>query len=105
METVLQNLLQNAARFAQQKIHVELAATQDHYQLIVEDDGPGIADADKERIFDSFVRLQSEDVAQASGFGLGLAIVRRIVQWHGGDVSLKDSSLGGAKFVVRWPRP
>lgn len=104
METVLQNLIQNAARFARQRIQVELAVTATDYQLVVEDDGPGIPAADRDRVFDSFVRLANEEVAQASGFGLGLAIVRRIVHWHGGRVTLEDSPLGGARFVVRWAR-
>jgi two-component system OmpR family sensor kinase len=104
METVLQNLIQNAARFARQRIQVELAVTAADYQLVVDDDGPGIPAADRDRVFDSFVRLANEEVAQASGFGLGLAIVRRIVHWHGGSVTLEDSPLGGARFVVRWAR-
>src|SRR5690606_11129733 len=53
MEAVIQNLLQNAARFAHRKIRVELAAGVSHYEISVEDDGPGVPEADKHRVFDS----------------------------------------------------
>jgi two-component system OmpR family sensor kinase len=103
METVIQNLLQNAKRFAQNRIRIELTTSDQEYQLSVEDDGPGVPESDRARVFDSFVRLYNEDASQAGGFGLGLAIVRRVVQWHGGNVILTESGLGGAKFLVCWP--
>lgn len=104
IETVMQNLLQNALRFARHQIRMELMASAVEFYVSIEDDGPGIPDADKERVFASFVRLYNEDVKQAGGFGLGLAIARRIIQWHGGTVAFTDSSLGGAKAELRWPR-
>ncbi len=103
METALQNLIQNARRFAKQHIRIELKLVDDAYQLVVEDDGPGIAPADRERVFESFVRLYNEDATQASGFGLGLAIVRRILRWHGGEASVEQGELGGARMVLSWP--
>lgn len=102
METVLRNLLYNATRYARRQIRVTFFIRPDGvYDLRVEDDGPGIPEADRERIFDSFVQLESPG-GQKKGYGLGLAIVKRIVEWHGGKVSVTRSMLGGAGLVVTW---
>jgi signal transduction histidine kinase len=106
IETVLRNLLYNASRYANQRVHVsfKLAADSDRrsYQLCVEDDGPGIPEPDRERVFGSFVQLGARSGAR-TGFGLGLAIVKRAIEWHGGAASVDSSPLGGARFVVEWP--
>lgn len=104
METVIQNLLLNAVRFARSRVRIELAALENIFQISVEDDGPGIPKEERTRVFDSFVRLYNEDSKQAGGFGLGLAIVRRVMQWHGGKVEFADSNLDGAKAVLSWPK-
>ena len=70
-------------------------------ELVVADDGPGVDPDDRERVFERFVRLDADPV---SGFGLGLAIVREVVERHGGAVRLEqDGRLGGARFVVSLP--
>jgi signal transduction histidine kinase len=102
IETVLRNLLYNALRYARQQVRVMFDISSNAYRLSVEDDGPGIPEADRERVFGSFVQL-SEPGRDNSGFGLGLAIVKRIVEWHGGQVVARESSRGGAAFVVEWP--
>jgi two-component system, OmpR family, sensor kinase len=102
METVLRNLLYNAIRHANRHIRVTFAVVaQQRYRLCVEDDGPGIAEADRERVFGSFVQL-GRPAGAKTGFGLGLAIVKRIVEWHGGSAHVEPSTLGGARFVVDW---
>jgi two-component system OmpR family sensor kinase len=102
METVLRNLLYNAIRHAARQVRVTFAVVaQQRYRLCVEDDGPGIAEADRERVFDSFVQL-GRPTGEKTGFGLGLAIVKRIVEWHGGTAHVEQSALGGARFVVDW---
>lgn len=103
-ERVLQNLLGNAARYAGRTILVELIAEPGHYCVAVEDDGPGIDAADRERVFDSFIRLKQLPGKDTKGFGLGLAIVKRIMGWHGGKVAaVSPKRLGGARFECRWP--
>jgi two-component system, OmpR family, sensor kinase len=102
IETALKNLLYNAARYARHEVRVTLQKQGAVNELVVEDDGPGIAPADRIRVFESFVRLQPEDRTR-SGFGLGLAIVKRAVEWHGGTVEVSQSSLGGARFRMSWP--
>lgn len=102
METVLRNLLYNAVRYAQREVHVTFTTLRDgRYRLAVEDDGPGIPEADRVRVFDSFVQLDAPD-RRKSGYGLGLAIVKRIVDWHGGEVAVYQCGLRGAGFAVTW---
>jgi len=101
LETVLRNLLQNALRFARAQIRVGFSMQDGFYELSVADDGPGIPPADRLRVFEPFVQLDGSG-GRKSGFGLGLAIVRRIIEWHGGTVSAGESALGGALFTARW---
>ncbi|HEM7888070.1 MULTISPECIES: ATP-binding protein [Burkholderia] len=100
----LLNLIRNGARYASRT--VLLAAASDAsgaLVLSVDDDGPGIPAAERARVFEPFQRLDSSRDRQTGGFGLGLAIVRRVAQVHGGDVRLEDSPLGGARFVITLP--
>lgn len=102
MEAALRNLVQNAARYARKEVRIALALADGEYRLTVDDDGPGIPPADRARVFNSFVQLQTTGERQGH-FGLGLAIVRRAFEWHGGDVEALDSPLGGARFHAHWP--
>ncbi|MDO3386449.1 ATP-binding protein [Gilvimarinus sp. SDUM040013] len=103
-ERILQNLLGNARRYAEKQIRVELYSEDLNYVVAVEDDGPGVPAHDRLRIFDSFIRLKQQPGKDSKGFGLGLAIVRRIMGWHQGTVRVVDgSTLGGARFECRWP--
>jgi signal transduction histidine kinase len=103
METVVRNLLYNAVRHATSQVRVSFAIeAANRCSLSVDDDGPGIPAVDRERIFESFVRLDPSQ-ATKSGYGLGLAIVRRIVEWHEGRVVAESSALGGARLRVEWP--
>ena len=102
METVLRNLLYNATRYARQSIRVTFGVYGGVNQLFVDDDGPGIPEADRQRVFDTFVQLERV-AGRKTGFGLGLAIVKRAVEWHGGQVSVTEAPLGGARFSVKWP--
>lgn len=71
--------------------------------LQVEDDGPGIAPEERERVFEPFVRLDPSRDRATGGCGLGLAIVHSIAQAMGGDVRCEASPLGGARFCFSWP--
>ena len=101
-ESVLKNLLYNSIRYAKRDIQVMFSQSGDHNQLLVDDDGPGIADNDKGRAFESFVQLD-QNRTKKTGFGLGLSIVKQAVEWHGGEVALSRSPLGGARFCATWP--
>ena len=102
IETVLRNLLYNATRYAKHSIKVAFTSYDGVNRLLVDDDGPGIPQADRHRVFESFVQLE-RTAGRKTGFGLGLAIVKRAIEWHGGDVSVVESPLGGARFCVTWP--
>ncbi|HWC43818.1 MAG TPA: ATP-binding protein, partial [Actinomycetota bacterium] len=71
----------------------------------VEDDGPGIPETDRERVFERFVRLDDARARDDGGSGLGLAIVAELVAAHGGTVAVATSPLGGARVEVVLPRP
>ena len=112
IETVLQNFINNAARYAKARIRIELMQTQSEFIIAVEDDGAGIPKDKRERVFESFVRLYHEDQDEntagsaTGGFGLGLAIVKRIMQWHQGSAQfVEPKMLGGARAEIRWPKP
>lgn len=102
MEAALRNLLYNALRFAKRDILVTFVSRDGVNQLSVDDDGPGIPEKDRERVFDSFVQLERIG-ARKMGFGLGLAIVKRALEWHRGEVKVFTSPLGGARFLATWP--
>lgn len=100
---MVRNLVDNAATAAHSRIHLSLSATAAYAQIVVEDDGDGVDESDRDRIFDRFVRLDASRSRNSGGSGLGLAIVREIVRGHGGTVVVGDSGLGGAGFTVTIP--
>jgi signal transduction histidine kinase len=97
---VVRNLLDNAERYASSQVTVSLASEDGHATLVVQDDGPGIAPADRDRVFERFTRLDSS--RSSPGTGLGLAIARQIVDAHGGTISA-EAGRQGARLVVRLP--
>lgn len=103
IESVLRNLLYNAARYARRRIRVTFEARDGMNELVVDDDGPGIPEADRQRVFESFVQLDRSPGGKKIGLGLGLAIVKRTLEWHGGGVAISQSPSGGARFRATWP--
>ncbi|MFV2056059.1 MAG: ATP-binding protein [Thiohalomonadales bacterium] len=103
MARALTNLISNATRFATQKIQVEAVEEKAQLNIYVDDDGPGIPEADRKKIFEAFQKSGGSDAKNRTGFGLGLAIVHRIVVWHGGQVDVTSSPLGGARFHIKLP--
>ncbi len=103
MERVLDNLVNNALRYSSQRVAVSLTLQGSRASLLVEDDGPGIAPEERERVFEPFVRLDPSRDRATGGCGLGLAIVHSIAQAMGGEVRCEASPLGGARFCFSWP--
>ena len=102
----LRNLLRNAAEHTQPGGTIELGAREcpdGRVQIWVDDDGPGIAPAERDRVFNRFHRADAARARTAGGTGLGLAIVRAIADAHGGRVWAADSPLGGARVVIELP--
>jgi signal transduction histidine kinase len=100
---VVANLLDNACRHAAAHVAVTLTQDGDEVVLVVDDDGPGIPPEQRDHVFERFTRLDEGRSRDAGGVGLGLAMVRAIVERHGGTVDVDDAPIGGARFVVRLP--
>lgn len=100
---VLRNLVDNAVRHAASRVTVSLSTRDGSADLVVDDDGHGIAPNHRADVFDRFVRLDEARARDEGGAGLGLAIVREIVELHGGTVSVGESPGGGARFIVTLP--
>jgi len=103
MSSAVKNLLRNALKYCRSNIHVTAEKIQDKVCIHVDDDGIGIAPEDRERIFSAFTRLDRSRDRATGGYGLGLAIVRRVLDMHGGSASAGTSPLGGARFTLCWP--
>ena len=97
------NLVDNAARHAASVVEVGLSSDGGTVRVTVDDDGPGIPPADRERVFERFTRLDDGRAPDEGGSGLGLAVVRAVVTSHHGQVGVEDSPLGGARFVADLP--
>jgi signal transduction histidine kinase len=91
------NLLANAARHARSRFDVQVTCATGMIRIVVDDDGPGVPPAERQRIFLPFVALSS------GGSGLGLAIVARVMATYGGTATCAASPAGGARFALQWP--
>jgi signal transduction histidine kinase len=100
---VVRNLLSNALRHGRNEVSVSLQEYDDQVVLTVDDDGNGIPEADRQRVFERFVRLDEARARDGGGSGLGLAIVHKVVDELGGSVRVQESANGGARFVVEMP--
>jgi len=109
LKRVVMNLLDNAIKYTPSGGHVDVSSRREGNMavVVVADTGPGVADADKERIFDRFYRapLSATGAPKPSGAGLGLAIARWVARAHGGDVTLVATGVPGATFRVEIPLP
>lgn len=100
---VVRNLLDNAVRHAAGRVEVRLDRVGHRVVLTVDDDGAGVPEDQRDRVFERFVRLDEARARDDGGSGLGLAIVREICRAHGGEATVETSPLGGARFVVDLP--
>lgn len=100
----IENLLTNALRHARTRVRIDVAADEGGVSVSVADDGAGVPADARERIFEPFASLDESRSKRLGGIGLGLAIVTRIMAWHGGRVTVGDADLGGARFATWWPR-
>jgi two-component system sensor histidine kinase RstB len=99
LRRAIDNLVGNARRYARSTVCVDAAPDGDAVWIHVDDDGPGIPEADRARALGAFATLDEK-----SGHGMGLAIVQRIAAAHGGRVRLATAPLGGLRVSLRWPR-
>ena len=103
MPYALRNLLRNAFKYARSRIVVSAELTGDRVQIHVDDDGIGIPPEEREHVFSAFTRLDRSRDRATGGYGLGLAIARRVLELHGGTAKASDAPLGGARLTLCWP--
>ena len=105
LHRVVQNLVGNAVRYCDHKVLISGGINEQGMAYVcVEDDGPGIPEQDRERVFEAFARLDDSRTRASGGYGLGLSIVSRIAYWFGGKIEVDQSpNLGGARFMMVWP--
>jgi len=102
MPYALRNLLRNAFKYASKQILVSAELQQDRIVVHVDDDGIGIPPEDREHVFSAFTRLDRSRDRATGGYGLGLAITRRVLELHGGTATADAAPLGGARFTLAW---
>ncbi|MCL2524788.1 MAG: ATP-binding protein [Betaproteobacteria bacterium] len=102
MPYALRNLMRNAFKYASRKILVSAELDGEHILIRIDDDGIGIPPEEREHIFSAFARLDRSRDRTSGGHGLGLPIVRRVLELHGGTATAGAAPLGGARFTLSW---
>ncbi|GLO60599.1 hypothetical protein MACH09_11070 [Vibrio sp. MACH09] len=103
MNRVINNLIKNAICYGNKQVVISAIKFNHHYRITVEDDGVGVNYIERHDIFTPFYRSNDHKERDKGGSGLGLSIVKLIVDWHKGEVSVKRSLLGGASFRITLP--
>ena len=106
LKRALANIVGNAIKYndrPEARIGISLKVTTGNLMIGISDNGPGIPDSEKIRIFDAFYRIGKGDRHDVKGYGLGLYFVRRVVAYHGGKIAVKDNSGPGATFILIFP--
>ncbi|MDD2743340.1 MAG: ATP-binding protein [Rhodocyclaceae bacterium] len=102
MPYALRNLLRNAFKYASKQIMVSAELIEQRIVIHVDDDGIGIPQEERNHVFSAFTRLDRSRDRSTGGYGLGLAITRRVLDLHGGTAVADASPLGGARFTLAW---
>ena len=103
LSKILVNLMGNAIKYARTRIDIKLIVNDADYEIQVADDGPGVPDGQKKKIFEAFYQLPDDKIAATAGTGIGLAFARSLAEAHQGDLYLEDSPAGGSLFVLSLP--
>jgi signal transduction histidine kinase len=102
LSRAIANVVRNAVRYARSRVVLTVEQSGTRTTVSVDDDGPGVPPAERERMFEPFARMEGSRGRDSGGVGLGLAIVKSVAQWHGGDARIGDSPLGGARVSISW---
>src|SRR5262249_44696892 len=103
LKRAVANMIENAIVYGK-SAEVTLTSEADEYRILIDDHGPGIPEAELDRVFRPFFRLEPSRNRESGGAGLGLAIARSVVRVHGGDIVLKNRPEGGLRATVSLPR-
>ena len=96
------NVARNAVRYARSRVALSVERAGDRTIIRVDDDGPGVPAEQRQRLFEPFTRIEGSRGRDSGGVGLGLAIVRSVAEWHGGEARISESPLGGARVSISW---
>ncbi len=104
MQIALSNLIDNALKYAPKEspVYVDLMEDEYYIQIKVSDEGPGIADEEKRKIFQKFYRSGNENTRKAKGTGLGLYLTKKIIEQHNGDIFVMNNTPSGSIFVIQF---
>ncbi len=104
--SVIYNLLDNALKYSGEKpeIFITTVNRKNDFQVEISDNGPGISKQHQQKIFDKFYRIPSGDLHKVKGHGLGLSYVKKIVEAHGGSISLESKPDKGSRFILSFPQ-
>src|SRR6185295_15348032 len=102
LHDALRNLVANAFTYAPTgtKVYIDATRVGSKIEIAVSDEGPGIPDEDRVRVFERFYRVDKSRARDPGGTGLGLAIVKHLVELHGGTVRVENRPAGGARFTI-----
>lgn len=100
---ILVNLMGNAIKYARTHIDLKLIEVKGGYEMWISDDGPGVPDVQKIKIFEAFYQLPGDRVAAVAGTGIGLAFAKSLAEAHHGNLRLEDNALGGSSFILSLP--
>ncbi|CAM2011177.1 ATP-binding protein [Acanthopleuribacter pedis] len=104
LNRALDNLIRNAQKYGARRIQVTFDQSDGRVFMLVDDDGPGIPEPERERLFAPFACLDESRSRSSGGFGLGMAIVERVFAAHQGKARIEDSPLGGTRIACDWPK-
>ena len=102
LKRAFRNVIENAVRYGA-KAEVDISLGDREVWIRITDQGPGLKEAERERVFEPFVRLEESRNRETGGIGLGLAIARTVIRSHGGDITISDGVEGGAVFSLCLP--
>ncbi len=102
LKRAIRNIMENAVRYGE-RARVAVLVTERGAVVRIDDNGPGIPEADRERVFDPYVRLEGSRSTETGGIGLGLSIARSIIRAHGGEITLLNRAEGGLQVEIRLP--
>lgn len=104
VQIALSNLIDNALKYAPKEspVYVDLMEDNDYTQIKVSDEGPGVPDEEKQKIFQKFYRSGSEYTRKAKGTGLGLYLTKKIIEDHNGDIFVMNNTPRGSIFVIQF---
>lgn len=103
METIIKNLCDNSIKYGAQKVDIELHSVRDRLQIKISDDGNGISKSEQKYVFEKFYRIQSDNIHNTKGLGLGLFLVKNIVEKYDGKIDLNSEKNMGTTFTITLP--